>query len=278
MSNTEYIYFLNCVYQEFRLNLSGYEEKFLKRRVEQRMNILKCDSYPGYLNHIQREPGEYKKLLDVLGINVTEFFRDPPMWKVLADRVLPEILSPENIDENGVIKIWSSACNTGEEPYSLAILARECLQNDLYLKKVRIVATDINSTVIEKAQERCYLPDRIKNIGPKILDKYFTSLGKVDAGGFDEDQYKLNEDTAENVRFEKCDILNEFQYEQMSVILCRNVLIYFTKAAQASLLKRFHKSLKPKGYLVLGKCETLCEEVSTKFRAIDLAERVYQKM
>lgn len=277
MSNSEYIYFLNCVYREFGLNLSSYEQKFLKRRLGQRLAANNCDSYEKYLNIIVNDPSEKKNLLNEIGINVTEFFRDTSMWKVLADRVIPEVLHPGRINSESVFNFWSSACNTGEEPYSLAILIKEFLKSKMQMNKISILATDINQRVIQKAQETRYIADRIKNVGPNILSKYFTSLGVADVNGIPEEQYQLNGDTRGMVEFKECDILNNFHHRNMDIILCRNVLIYFTKKAQADLLSRFHESLKPQGFLVLGKCETLCEEVSTMFKSTDNVERVYQK-
>ena len=278
MSNSEYIYFLNCVYQEFGLNLSSYEEAFLKRRIEQRLNFYKCDSYERYLNIIINDLNERTELLNVIGINVTEFFRDPGMWKVLANSVIPEVLEKNKMTSEPVFNFWSSACNTGEEPYSLAILIKEFINNESHINKISVLATDIKKSVIEKAQEKCFVADRIKNVGPNILSKYFASLGRVDSGDILEEQYQLNENIGQMIEFQEVDLLGDFNIFNMDIILCRNVLIYFTKKAQAELLSKFHKSLKPKGFLVLGKCETLNEEVSTMFRTVSNVERVYQKI
>ena len=277
MSNSEYIYFLNLVYQEFGLNLAGYEEKFLRRRIEKRLRTLDCDSYEGYLHIVMREPLEYKKLLDEIGINVTEFFRDPTMWKVVGDKVLPDILTLQNLNSDRKFHFWSSACNTGEEAFSLAILTNEYVKHSMYMDKIDILATDIVSEVIRKAGKRQYIKDRIHNVGPNILSKYFKSLGRVDDGRYCEEMYELNEDVSKVVNFKECDLLNDFSYAEKDIILCRNVLIYFTKRAQTDLIERFYKSLRPGGYLILGKCETLCEEASTKFKPINIRERVFQK-
>ncbi|MFQ6055760.1 MAG: CheR family methyltransferase [Methanosarcinales archaeon] len=196
---------------------------------------------------------EYEKLLKSLTINVTEFFRNPEVFKAFEKKVIPELAS-----RKGYIRIWSVGCATGEEPYSIAMLFQKNK-----IKNFKIYATDIDKNSLEEAMKGEYtkLPNN-------DMKQFFTCMNG---------SYKVKDEIKYRVKFARHDVLSDKPYKNMDVIFCRNMVIYLKTEAKKKLYMDFYDLLNKSGYLVLGKTELLLGEARDRFQVVDNVERIYQK-
>ena len=253
---------LEKIYQVRGLDFRRYHQSILRRRVALRLRANNKNSYLEYLKVLADNPDEYEKLFDVLTINVSEFFRDKPVWKGIK-RVLNKVIAD---DRNGTcVKIWSAGCAKGEEPYSLAILAEEIGGG----KKVEVYATDIDNGSLSEAREGVYDVRRVRNVPDNILRKYFDFDGQGN--------YVLKDFIKKKVIFKKHDLINDSPLLETNIVICRNVFIYFTRPLQETILNKFYTSLKNGGYLIIGKAETILTEAKLIFEDFDIDNRIYRK-
>lgn len=223
----------------FRLDLNGYKETQLKRRMDGLLTRQKLNNYTELFNSLTNNRQAYEEFLDHLTINVSEFFRDPIRWQELEKKILPELLLGR-----GSIKIWSAACSIGAEPYSLAILLDESVSGGAS----RIDATDLDKNILEAARAGRYGPEAVRNVSRERLEKYFTPSG---AG------YLINDRIKKRVSFRQHDLLTGEYPQGYDLIVCRNVTIYFTREAQDKINRNFSRSLKPGGVLFIGGSEMI---------------------
>ena len=242
-----------------------YKERPLKRRLAVRLRACQLSTYPEYAQRLAQDKSEYPKLLDALTINVTNFYRNPETFKAISTRVLP-LLAAQS-DQSRPLTIWSAGCSSGEEPYSLAILWREFAAGSGVSRPCRIIATDIDRQSMEKARQGVYDQNSMNEMPSELISKYFKTSAK---------NYILSEDIKRMVEYRHCDLLEPSPFSGLDLILCRNVLIYFSRQAQEFIFESFRKSLRPGGFLVLGKVETLFGQVKESFTPFDPKERIYQ--
>ena len=247
-------------------NLSYFKPTFLSRRINVRMNVLHIRTGSEYANLLENEPDEINSLYDSLSINVTKFFRNKHVWKTFSTNIIPKLQnSPKT---NNIIRIWSAGCATGEEPYSLAIMLNEALKNTNY--KIKIIATDINSKLLEDAKKGVYSFNTLQNLDSNLIKNYFTKVEK--------NEYKVNQKIKDLVSFQLGDIVTH-PLSYLDVIFCRNLLIYYSKDSQNLILKKFYQVLKENRFLVLGMDESmLCHKIGNSFLPIFPRERIYQKL
>ena len=131
------------------LDFTGYKRTSLERRVRRRMEAVGCPSFSDYLDYLEVHPDEYEQLFEMLLINVTEFFRDPPMWHDLQENVLPDLIARKDDDEP--VRVWSAGCATGQEAYTIAMVLAEILGLDAFRERVKIYATDIDEDALAQA-------------------------------------------------------------------------------------------------------------------------------
>ncbi|NOZ59013.1 MAG: protein-glutamate O-methyltransferase CheR [Euryarchaeota archaeon] len=248
-------------------NSDYYEEKHLRRRVAIRMRALDMSSYREYLKLLERSPEERERLMRVLTVNVTEFFRNPETFVVIHREVLPELIRMKEENGSRVLRIWSAGCASGEEPYSLAMLVKENLGSRRDFR-VRIMATDIDRDSLEKAKRGEYLEKELLGVAREYIRKYFERRGEV---------YRIKRELREMVTFERRDLISDRKYGAVDLILCRNVIIYFSRELKEKLFMDFYESLNPRGFLVLGKTENLSGEARKKFKIYNNVERIYRK-
>jgi len=250
---------------ETGFDILQYKERPLKRRLAVRLRACQLSTYPEYAKRLAQDKSEYPKLLDALTINVTNFYRNPETFKAISAGVLP-LLAGQS-DSSRPLTIWSAGCSSGEEPYSLAILWREFSAGSGASRPCRILATDIDRQSMEKAQLGIYDQNSMNEIPPELVKKYFNISSKY---------YILSEDIKRMVEYRHFDLLEPSPYTGLDLILCRNVLIYFSRQAQEFIFESFKKSLRPGGFLVLGKVETLFGQVKESFIPFDPKERIYR--
>ncbi len=259
--------------RERGFNCDYYKESVLERRIRNRMRRANINSfieyaYIEYAELLDRDEEEYNTLIDTLTVNVTEFFRDPSAFKILKNTVIPSIISNKDTQGRKVISVWSAGCASGEEPYSVAILFREFLGDKIEGYHFHINATDIDATVLEKAKAGVYSESQLKNVNSLYLRKYFTKEGNM---------YRISDDIKKFVRLRKHDLISGMDLKYFDLILCRNVMIYFSRETQEEIFMRFLHALNPSGYLMIGKTETLTAGMEKKLELIDLHERIYRK-
>lgn len=251
------------------LDCKQYKTNYLKRRIGVRMRARATPRYVDYLQLLKRDPDEYRQLLNDLTINVTEFFRDPDVYVAIRDQLLPEILEYKRGKRSNTIRIWSAGCATGEEPYSLAMLAYECFsrqkEKDYWI--ARITATDLDDNSLQAARLGRY---PVINVLPGDQpERYFEREGEG---------WRVRNDILHMVKFYKADLMSRPTHRFMDMVVCRNVLIYFEKEMQKKLLLSFHQSLRRDGFLVLGKSEAIVGTVGTQFEPYLRRERIYRKL
>jgi chemotaxis protein methyltransferase CheR len=251
------------------LNCTGYKDDFLRRRFDGRMNVKGISSYAEYAHFLDKNPTECKELLDALTINVSEFFRDPTVWKAFQTTIMPVIIKEKMQAFQRELKIWSAGCADGEEPYTIAISIIDALTYNLKAFKIEIVATDLDPQSLNRARTGIYSPARLRLAKHSVLQRFFTP---VDGGNF-----RISDEVRKLVTFQSHDLFSLPPSSPFDVISCRNVMIYFSRELQQTLFRNFHQALSPGGYLILGKVESPIGEYGTLFRCVDLTERIYQK-
>lgn len=229
-------------------DFSLYKPSSIKRRIERRMGIHKIDSTAGYASFLQQNPHEVDLLFKELLIGVTSFFRDPSSWEELKSETVQKILTL--YPDGGALRAWSCGCSTGEEPYSLAMIFREALEqvNQPERYSLQIFATDLDSDAIEKARKGLYCASITTDVSPERLQRFFT---------VEDNQYKICREIREMVTFARQNVIMDPPFTKLDILICRNLLIYLTSDLQQKLLQIFHYSLKQGGLLFLGSAETV---------------------
>jgi chemotaxis protein methyltransferase CheR len=242
----------------------GYKEKCLRRRIAVRMRARGVHTYGEYARLLTADRAEYDSLVDTLTINVSKFFRNPEVWDVIRERVLPA-LHELNVPE---IRAWSAGTASGEEAYTLRIVADEhARENRLADDRLRILGTDIDRESLSFAQLGQYTEFAMTDIDPAIRDRWFDLNGV----------YHLRPAARRHVRFQSLDLISGTYPERQHLILCRNVIIYFERSVQEELFRRFHAALAPGGFLVLGKVEALFGPATGLFHTVANRQRVFRK-
>ena len=254
------------IHRERGFNCQFYKDKCLQRRLAVRMRARGETTFRGYAGLLDRDPAEYEVLLDTLTINVSKFFRNPEIWAKLDELVVPSLFS----GPPGRRRIWSAGCASGEEPYSVSILLREWADRHgagEALRRFQIVGTDIDRRSLAAA-ERAEYPDTALTDLPAHLQARWFSSGPP---------YQLDALARTNVTLLQHDLISGEPQRDLSMILCRNVIIYFDRVIQEELFHRFYDSLVPGGFLVLGKVETLLGRPRSLFRAVSNRDRIFRK-
>ncbi|MEL7634490.1 protein-glutamate O-methyltransferase CheR [Sporomusa sphaeroides] len=239
MSDKDWELFKQKVHTKSGINLNDYKPAQMQRRIGNMMSRHGAGSYVDFFGKLETDQKLYKDFVDFLTINVTEFFRTPEKFDELEKRVIPDLLK-----QSAKLNIWSAGCSIGAEPYSLAIMFNELTPQ----VKHRILATDLDIEMLAKAKQGTYTANELKNIPSARLAKYFKQAdGKA----------TINDDIRAKVEFGRHNLLVDKFETGFDLILCRNVVIYFTEAAKDSLYRRFFAALKPGGVLFVGGTEAI---------------------
>lgn len=246
---------------------SIYKEKYVLRRISIRVRLTCCTSVEEYVGLVARDGDELDRLLKVLTIHVSQFFRNPTTFEKLADSILPPLFA-RCAAERRPLTIWSVGCAAGEEPYSLAIILLSRFTAEMKEVPVRLLASDVDASVLETAGEGRYLPERLKDAPQEVREHFFSE----ESGHF-----RLNDEVKRIVAFSRADLFDPSSYPESDLILCRNVLIYFEREEQERVIHRFVEALSEGGLLVIGRSETLWGEMRRRFDSICPVERIYRK-
>lgn len=236
----DYEQFKKAVYDLTHIDLSSYKETQMKRRIDTLIAKNGIKGYEAYVDLLRKDKVKFNEFVNYLTINVSEFYRNPEQWSYMEKNVIPQLIR----DFGKNLKIWSAACSTGDEPYSLVM----ALSRHLPLNQISIFATDIDNQVIEKAKAGLYSEKSVAAVPDDLKRKYFTKLG---------DSYQIADEIKSRVRFQKHNLLKDAYPTDYHYIVCRNVLIYFTEEAKDEIFRKFYDSLTHKGILFIGSTEQI---------------------
>ena len=245
------------------VDLSQYRDTTIKRRIQRRMVVRTKHRLAEYIELLERNRSEVSELFNDVLINVTSFFRDQEMFETLKTRIFPEILKagPQTI------RIWVTACSTGQEAYSIAIALLEFLEEKTKVPGIQIFATDVRESVIEKGRRGYYAEGIETEISPERLRRFFT---KEDGG------YRISKTIRDLCVFARQNVTADPPFSRMDLVSCRNLLIYLTPPLQRQVISTFHYALNPSGYLALGHSETVGAN-SDLFELLDHKQKIYSK-
>jgi chemotaxis protein methyltransferase CheR len=284
------------------IDLGEYRRGMLQRRITARMCRLRCDDPDEYLERLRSDTSECDQLIDAIAINVSSFFRDSMVWEIIGQTLLPDIIQRKQDSGSNEIRVWSAGCAAGEEAFSMAILIHQALLRNKAAEKfapvrqskrkripgkrpqsdeigdwrLHIFGTDIDNNALEGAANGVYDRSRLEETKLGILDEYFTPQGQ---------QYQIRPDIKQWVSFSRDDLTSPDRFAPrdsvfgtFDLVLCRNVLIYFSANLQNKVLDKLSKSLDSGGYLVLGKSESLDSNSRSKLAELDHRNRIFTKL
>jgi len=250
------------------LPIEAYKAKCIRRRIAVRMRACGVHTYSEYQQLLDRNPAEYERLRDALTINVTRFFRNVETWERLSAGFLPDLWEAAA----GSLRIWSAGCASGEEAYSLAIVAAELALargDPEALERVQVDATDVDRESLRRADAAHYRAEALMETPPALRERYFERAG---------DEYRVVERIRRRVRVRALDLSGAtLPARAYDLIVCRNVVIYFERPTQERLFVAFIRALRPGGLLVLGKVETLFGPAREQLTLLDARERIYRR-
>ncbi|MEM7183337.1 MAG: protein-glutamate O-methyltransferase CheR [Spirochaetota bacterium] len=275
LEEKEFTYLKDIVYKETGIFLAAHKRIMLQSRLNIRLRINKIVNFEKYVHELKSSPSFYQKeILEIINrvtTNKTDFFRENHHFEYLKNKYLPEVerntrqtYSPKKL------RFWCSACSTGEEPYSLAIVLREFFQGKSGWD-IKIYASDIDTNVLQTASEGVYKQDRMATIRRDLLAKYF-----VENNDSESKTYTAKADLKSLIQFQKLNLLQSPLpiHEKIDVIFCRNVIIYFDKPTQQKLFAEISRVMQKNGILIIGHSETLFG-ISDNFKF--LGQTIYQK-
>lgn len=236
----DYEYFKKAVFDLTKIDLNAYKEKQMKRRIDTLIAKNKIVGYDNYIAALKGNNRLFEEFVNYLTINVSEFYRNPEQWQIMDKEIIPELI--KKYGKN--LKIWSAACSTGDEPYSLVM----AFSRHLPLNQIKIYATDLDKQVIAKAKTGLYVEKSIASVPDDFKRKYFTKVGP---------SYQISDEIKSRVEFKEHNLLKDTYPTDCHLIVCRNVLIYFTEEAKEEVFRKFYGSLKPGAFLFIGSTEQI---------------------
>ena len=234
--------FKKSVYSLTKIDLDAYKEKQMRRRIDSLVTKRECKSYDEYIALLKSNKEAFDEFINFLTINVSEFYRNPEQWDLMLTDYIPELI--QKYGKN--LKIWSAACSTGDEPYSLVM----CLSQHIPLNKIKIFATDLDKQVIATAKVGLYSAKSIANVPADLKKKFFTQVGN---------SYQISDEVKKCVEFKEHNLLRDAYPSNYDMIVCRNVLIYFTDEAKSEVYGKFNKALRMGGILFIGSTEQVID-------------------
>jgi len=244
--------YIDLIYKKTGLWFEPSKRYFVDKRIEERIEGLGLESFKEYyqLLKFSNNDLEMQKLINRLTVNETYFFRDFPQLQSFAEGVLPEVVKIKENEGNKKIRFWSAGCSTGEEPYTMAIIFLEMLPNPEEWT-IEILATDINTQVLNAARKGGYSSRSVKDVPPEYLERYFVERL---------DTYYIKKKIKDMVQFKTLNLVDGqamLEQDQLDFIFCRNVLIYFNPESRAKVVNCFYHSLKSRGVIYLGHSESI---------------------
>ena len=250
ITELEFNKFSSYVRQNFGINLSEKKISLITNRLESLFATNNYKSFSEYYEYViaDKSGKAVNELLNRITTNHTFFYREQKHYDFLENEILPYINEKEQISRD--LRIWSAGCSSGEEPYALAMLIKEFFNNNHSLWNTQILATDISTEVLLKAQKGVYANSSAEQVPTNWRQKYFKSI--------DLDTLEVDEKIRKEVLFKKFNLMNNFPFrKKFHVVFCRNVMIYFDNETKRDLINKFYNSLETGGYLIIGHSESI---------------------
>jgi chemotaxis protein methyltransferase CheR len=260
---------MNKITRDRGFQCSSYKDKCLRRRIAVRMRAKGTVTHTEYAELLDADPREYDRLMRSLTINVTKFFRNWDTFAALEQKVIPALWERGERE----LRIWSAGCASGEEAYSVGILMHKHAAETNHgsqLQAVSIVGTDIDTHCLGEAERAFYGEAALGDTPAGLRARYFPEVAGM---------FTMLPEVKQLVTFQCSDLLrSKPPFEDVHLIVCRNVVIYFEREAQDALFAEFHRALAPGGFLVLGKVETLLGAARGLFSPVNARERIFRKI
>ncbi|MBU5594231.1 protein-glutamate O-methyltransferase CheR [Amphibacillus sp. MSJ-3] len=248
---SDYQEFITLIKRKTKIDLSLYKEVQMKRRLTSLRDKRGFKDFSTYYQALDKDQDMMDEFLDKMTINVSEFFRNIKRWQVLEEKILPEL-----IKNKSQIRIWSAACSTGDEPYTIAMI----LSQKMDMSKVSILATDIDEKILERAKQGIYTERALKEVPKALKDRFFS---------YDNSLYTIDEKLKQVITFKKHNLLSDPYPKGFDLIVCRNVLIYFTDQAKTEIYQKFSQSLVNEGVFFVGSTEQIFTPEAYQLRLLD---------
>ena len=236
----DYEYFKREVLTLTGINLSCYKESQMKRRIDNLISKNRIEGYDKYVFCLRTDRRMFEEFVNHITINVSEFYRDIDQWKVMEEKAIPELIQRFG----KTLKVWSAACSTGDEPYSLVM----AMSRHLPLANIRVHATDLDRQIIETAKQGVYPEKSIASVPADLKRRYFRKTGT---------EYKISDEIKSRVEFREPNLLKDAYPIGCHLIVCRNVMIYFDQPTKDALVQRFYDATVPGGYFMISHSENL---------------------
>lgn len=255
---TDYNNFKEKIFKLTSIDLSCYKERQMKRRIDSLITRNNFQSYDTYYKALLQDSNLFNEFINYLTINVSEFYRNPAQWEILEKEIFPQLLKNKK-----TLKIWSAACSTGEEPYSLVMLLTKFIK----LEDIKIYATDIDVDAINKAKIGVYAEKSLSDLPKEFANKFFHKNLNT---------YKIKDEIKKCVEFKKHNLLLDKYPVNCDLIVCRNVLIYFTEEAKSTIYAKFRDALSENGVLFVGSTEQII--MSQRYHMESLKNFFYKRI
>jgi two-component system CheB/CheR fusion protein len=246
------------------VDFNNYKQSTIKRRIMRRMALNKHETPLAYLNFLRENKNEQDALFNDLLISVTSFFRDQRSFELLCNVVLPNLIEQKVANEP--LRIWVAGCATGEEAYSMAICILEYMGDKAAARKIQIFATDVSEIAIARARTGIYRQDELTGLSTQQIQQFFIRL---------DGSYQVAKSIRDMCVFAHHNLLKDPPFSKIDLVSCRNVLIYMEPVLQKRAISTFHYALNEKGYLMLGKSETIGNNTDL-FNPFNIPEKIYQ--
>jgi two-component system, chemotaxis family, CheB/CheR fusion protein len=246
-------------------DFAGYKRPILLRRFKNRMQRLHIKTFDEYKDQLEVHPEEFGRLFNSILINVTSFFRDPPAWAYLSERIIPRIVESKKPRDS--IRIWDAGCATGEETYSLAMVFAEVLGEKGFMERVKIYASDLDNEAVAAARKGSYSDKVLEPLSKQRKERFF-----------EEKNHRLvfRYDLRRSVIFGNLDLVNDAPIPTVDLLVCRNTLMFLNAETQDRIVAKFRFALNPHGFLFLGKAELLLAHADL-FSPVDLKFHIFEK-
>lgn len=272
VTDAEFAQLRDFIYAQCGIYVADNRKYLLENRLANRLKQLNLKNFSEYYYYLQYDAGrreELNRLFEVITTNETSFYRNPPQLQVFQEHILTEVLDTLRKSGQKKLRIWSAGCSTGEEPYTLAMVLSECAEANPELS-FSILATDISTQVLTLAKRAVYAEDRIEGI-PEALKRKYLLRSKDRSRRL----VRMGPELRSKVNFQRLNFMREFDFrEDLDIIFCRNVVIYFDRGTQEELFKRFCGKLIPGGYLFIGHSESL---TGMDLPLVQVAPTVYRR-
>ena len=245
LTDDEFAAITQLLRERRQFDLAQYKDRCIRRRIAKRLRSCKVADVASYLKRLEMDRDELDTLLATISIHVSQFFRNPDTYRILEQKILPDLCRRARAAGRTELTLWSAGCASGEESYSLALLVDDMNARDL---KINILATDVSEPILDAARCGTFEALRLKEVPPEVLNKYFHG---------ENGHYQVIERIRNQVEFRQHNIMTASNYPPADLILCRNVMIYFDESLRERLVDNFASLLKPGGYLLVGSSESI---------------------